>query len=162
MPEITPPTPRLRPARLEDLDVVLPWAPDAEAMRLWAGPTIGFPVTREQFWENLRKVPGAAFVLCAAPSGEIVAFGQVMHREDGYAHLARIIVSPAHRGEGLGRVLCRELMKVAPTFLPVRAFSLYVYPENNRAHALYRSLGFVDARAERGFLRMEKCGLEIR
>jgi ribosomal protein S18 acetylase RimI-like enzyme len=161
MPEITPPTPRLRPARIEDLDVVLPWAPDAESMRMWAGPTIGFPVGREQLWENLHHVPGAPFTLCAA-DGEIVGFGQVMHREEDFAHLARIIVAPAHRGQGLGRVLCLELMEVATTFLPVRAFSLYVYPENTRAHALYRSLGFFDAREERGFLRMEKLGLDTR
>lgn len=162
MPEIIPNAPRLRPARLEDLDVVLPWAPDAEAMRMWAGPTIGFPVAREQFWENLHHVTGEAFVLCAAARGEIVGFGQVMHREADYAHLARIIVSPKRRGEGLGRTLCRELLKVAPTFLSVRAFSLYVYPENLRARALYRSLGFADTRVERGFLRMEKRGLDGR
>jgi len=156
-----PPSCRLRPAKPDDLDVVLPWAPDAEAMRRWAGPSIGFPVSRQQLWENLHHVAGEAFVLCLDPGEEIVGFGQVMHREDDYAHLARIIVAPARRGQGLGRVLCRELLRVAPTFLPVQAFSLYVYPDNARARALYRSLGFADVREERGFLRMEKLGLAL-
>jgi len=145
----------LRPARIDDLDRVLSWAPDADATRLWAGPTIGFPVSREQLWENLHHAPGAAFVLCAPPDGEVVGFGQVMSREEGIAHLARIIVAPERRGRGLGRTLCQELMRVAPRFLPVRAFSLYVYPENRRARSLYRKLGFADVREERGFLRME-------
>lgn len=134
---------------------MLAWAPDADATRLWAGPTIGFPVSPEQLWDNLHHAPGAAFVLCTDTSGEVVGFGQVMTREDGFAHLARIIVAPAWRGQGLGRVLCEQLMQIAPTFLPVHAFSLYVYPENRRARSLYRKLGFADAREERGFLRME-------
>lgn len=146
---------QLRPARLDDLERVLSWAPDADAMRLWAGPTIGFPVSPEQLWDNLHHAPGAAFVLCVPPGGDVVGFGQVMSREDGFAHLARIIVAPSWRGQGLGRVLCTQLMSIAPTFLPVHAFSLYVYPENHRARTLYRTLGFADAREERGFLRME-------
>lgn len=150
-----PATHHLRPAQLDDLERVLSWAPDADAMRLWAGPTIGFPVSPEQLWDNLHHAPGAAFVLCATATGEVVGFGQVMSREEGFAHLARIIVAPAWRGHGLGRVLCEELMRIAPTFLPIHAFSLYVYPENKRARALYRQLGFGDAREERGFLRME-------
>lgn len=154
MPEIAPPAPRLRPARIEDLDLVLPWAPDAEAMRLWAGPAVGFPVPRETFWTALWQVPGAAFALCEADD-RIVGFGQLMHREPGFAHLARIIVAPAHRGRGLGRILCRALMQAAPARLPVRAFSLHVYPENHRARTLYRSLGFIDVRTERKVLRME-------
>lgn len=134
---------------------MLPWAPDAEAVRLWAGPNLGFPVEPARLWADVHKSPGTAFVLCAASDGEIVGFGQVMHREADYAHLARVIVAPTHRGEGVGRTLARELMRVAPTFLPVRWCSLYVYPENTRAYALYRSLGFVETRRERGFLRME-------
>lgn len=147
------PTPRLRPARLEDLDPVLTWTTDADAVRLWAGPNLGFPVDRERLWQDLFKSPGAPFVLCGT-AGEVLAFGQVMHREENYAHLARLIVSPAHRGQGLGRTLCRELMRIAPTFLPVRWCSLFVYPENQRASALYRSLGFVETGRERGFIRM--------
>lgn len=150
-----PATHHLRPAGLDDLERILSWAPDADAMRLWAGPTIGFPVSPGQLWDNLHHAPGAAFVLCSTASGEVVGFGQVMSREEGFAHLARIIVAPAWRGQGLGRVLCEELMRIAPTFLPIHAFSLYVYPENKRAWALYRKLGFGDAREERGFLRME-------
>lgn len=155
MSEPAPPAPHLRPARIEDLDVVLPWAPDAEAMRLWAGPAVGFPVPRATLWAALWQVPGAAFALCEADE-RVVGFGQLMHREPGFAHLARIIVAPAHRGRGLGRLLCRALMQAAPARLPVRAFSLHVHPENHRARALYRSLGFVEVRTERKVLRMEK------
>jgi ribosomal protein S18 acetylase RimI-like enzyme len=153
MPEVSP-APHLRPARREDLDAVLPWAPDAEAVRLWAGPNLGFPVHRETLWENMHRHPGGVFVLCAA-DGAIVGLGQVLNREEGFAHLARIIVSPAARGRGHGRLLCRELMRVAPTILPVHRCSLYVYSENGAARALYRSLGFTDTREERGFVRME-------
>jgi len=148
------PAPRLRPARIEDLDKVLTWTTSADAVRLWAGPNLCFPVERERLWQDFFKSPGAPFVLCAG-AGELLAFGQVTHREENYAHLARLIVAPDQRGRGLGRALCRELLRIAPTFLPVRWCSLYVYPENTRAVALYRSVGFVEARRERGFIRME-------
>jgi ribosomal protein S18 acetylase RimI-like enzyme len=64
--------------------------------------------------------------------------------EQTYGHLARIIVAPERRDRGLGRALCLALMQEVVRRHPIQGFSLYVFPDNLKAIALYHSLGFVE------------------
>ena len=148
----SPSTPGLRPATLADAAIALSWTPGAEALRRWAGPSTRWPATPESLWEDINSADATTFAL--DPSGlGLVGFGQVRFREQRYGHLARIIVSPNHRGLGLGRTLCTALMREAVRLHPIRGFSLYVFPDNPTAIALYRSLGFV----ERGVHEKHNC-----
>lgn len=135
--------PGLRPATLADAAIALTWTPEAEPLRRWAGPSTRWPATPESLWADITSVDANTFAL--EPSGlGLVGFGQVRLRESHFGHLARIIVSPNHRGLGLGRTLCTALMREAIRLHPIRAYSLYVYPDNPTAIALYRTLGFVE------------------
>ena len=84
----------------------------------------------------------------------MVAFGQILRKEGNRAHLARLIVAPAVRGQGYGRALCLRLMQRARQDpAPLESFSLNVYPENAVALTLYRSLGFAEwERGEAGVM----------
>jgi len=97
----------------------------------------------QSLWEDISSSDASTFAFVSA-AGELRGLGQVRFREQTYGHLARIIVSPHHRGQGLGRALCAALMREAVRLHPIEAFSLYVFPDNPNAIGLYRSLGYVE------------------
>ena len=136
------PSLQLHPATQADIAVALAWTPEAVALRRWAGPAARWPTSPTMLREDIDNADASSFAL-DAPEGGLAAFGQVRFRDQRYGHLARIIVSPVQRGRGLGRNLCHQLMQAALRLHPIEAFSLYVFPENSPAIALYESLGFV-------------------
>jgi ribosomal protein S18 acetylase RimI-like enzyme len=142
----TAPSPVLRPATLDDVATTLAWSPTHEALRRWAGSTVRWPATVETLWADINNADATTFAF-ESPVHGMVGFGQVRFREQTYGHLARVVVSPNHRGLGLGRALCLALMREAPRLHAISAYSLYVFTDNPSAIALYRTLGF----QERGF-----------
>jgi RimJ/RimL family protein N-acetyltransferase len=86
-------------------------------------------------------------VLSRGP-GEALGFCQFWVREAGVAHLARIILAPAARGQGLASTLCTLLMDQAAKIAGAQAFTLRVYRDNHPALAVYEGLGFVTVPAQ--------------
>lgn len=136
---------RLRRATIADVATALAWTPEDEALRRWAGPGTRCPATVESLWEDIvTRNPAAATYAFESAGDGLIGVGQVRRREPACGHLARIVVSPALRGRGFGRALCRALMHEAARLHPgITCFTLYVYPDNAPALALYHSLGFV-------------------
>lgn len=87
----------------------------------------------------------------------VAGFGQTFNREDRSVHLARIIVSPASRGQGVGRILCTRLIQFAVNRYNPATITLNVYAANTPALSLYRSLGFspVTGEDESGSIKMQ-------
>jgi ribosomal protein S18 acetylase RimI-like enzyme len=73
--------------------------------------------------------------------GELLGLGQIIEKEK-YLHLARIIISPVHRGKGYGKILCQQLIFKGRKKFGKRPFSLNVYARNENALSLYLKLGF--------------------
>ncbi|GLC89544.1 GNAT family N-acetyltransferase [Lysinibacillus piscis] len=70
-------------------------------------------------------------------------FNSVMEELEGY-WIYRIMVDQRHQGKGIGKV-ATELMLEEMAKLPhAQKMVVGYHPENNGAHALYESLGFVD------------------
>ncbi len=145
----------LRPAKQEDLRFILRWIEDPESLRLWGGPALTYPPTPELTWQEMKAAEENTFSLVDANLA-VVGFGQAFYREDRSVHLARIIVSPAMRGQGIGRILCDRLMQLAVKRYSPTAITLNVYAANAPALALYRSLGFspVSSEDESGSIKM--------
>ena len=136
--------PTLRPATPADAAVALSWTPQDDALRRWAGPSTRCPGTPETLWADITGADTTTYAFVSATGG-LVGFGQVRLRENTFGHLARIIVSPTHRGRGLGRALCLALMREAVRLYPaIRGFTLFVFTDNPTAIALYRSMGYAD------------------
>ncbi len=131
-----------------DYAVLPTWVEDATACMRWAGPDLTFPLDMEHL-PQLLNAPAAArtsYILRDAERpGDPLGFGQVMQKDAGTGHLARIIISPKARGKGLGRVLCQQLIVKATTVSSVNQLTLNVYRDNRKAMGLYLSLGFAEA-----------------
>jgi ribosomal protein S18 acetylase RimI-like enzyme len=129
----------LHPACLEDLHIILPWVGTAELLRQWGGPSLAFPATPESVWSAIGAAPGNAFSLLDS-SGELLGFGQAVVR-DPSVHLARLIVSPSRRGQGLGGILAMKLIQAALTHHP-DGITLKAYSDQAPALSLFDSLTF--------------------
>jgi [ribosomal protein S18]-alanine N-acetyltransferase len=124
---------------------VLSWARTAEERRRWASVTE--PNPDPSIFDRWLAEPGVrAYELVA--EGVPIGYGEVWEdRDAGEAELARIILAPAWRGRGFGRVLV--------LFLATRAGDagfedvwVRVVPANSVATATYSSAGFERASAE--------------
>ncbi|WP_161965005.1 GNAT family N-acetyltransferase [Ornithinimicrobium cerasi] len=75
----------------------------------------------------------------------VLAFG-IMASSDqaGVVELRRTVVAPEGRGQGLGRLLLRQLLEQARARPQVTTVWLDVGDDNTRARSLYRSFGFVE------------------
>ncbi len=130
---------QMRRAELIDLDILMSWLRDSAECELWAGRRVSFPVDLAGLPEAIEWERADSW--SATWNGALVAFGQIIPKSRRRLHLARLIVQPERRGQGLGRLLAAHLLEVALSRGPVRV-SLNVAPGNVPAISLYRSLGF--------------------
>ena len=130
---------KLVPLTAAHLAEMMGWIPDAASARNWAGPKFRHPFTAATFREDIR-CDQPSFSRVGDPGG-LLGFGQYYSRA-GRCHLARLIISPRHRGRRLGEVLVRDLCRRGCAELKAGECSLFVYAANVPAVHLYRRLGF--------------------
>lgn len=125
-------------ASLDDLRVVSSWVTNQHETDFWAGGRVGYPIDWDQMMEVILWSEATNLVLGA---GQPLAFGQILPKEGGRRHLARLIVHPDRRGEGLGGQLVAGLLETA-LGLGASVVSLNVDPLNGTAIRLYERIGF--------------------
>ena len=129
----------VHPACPEDLRTILSWVGTTDLFRQWGGPFLGFPGTPESVWSAIGATPENAFSLFDS-AGELVGFGQAYVR-DPNVHLARLIVAPSRRGQGLGRILTMKLIQEAITRHP-DGITWRAYSNQAPAVSLFNTLIF--------------------
>src|SRR5215472_13172181 len=139
----------LRLPELADYELIASWVPDAQSCLLWAGPRVRFPFTAAEL-PSLLLPPGEhGQSYCLAESGaNLLGFGQYLIRKPGAVHLARLIISPAFRGKGFGRLLCQLLRARALQATGANEVTMAVFRDNVVALSLYSNLGFSAVEAE--------------
>jgi ribosomal protein S18 acetylase RimI-like enzyme len=129
---------KLVPISESHLPQLMHWFPDQHSCAIWAGPEFRYPFTETTFREDMRlEFPSYSVV----DDAELLGFGQYYLRV-GRCHLARLAISPQHRGRALGAFLIRELCRLGCDELQVRDSSLFVMADNMPAVRLYSRLGF--------------------
>jgi [ribosomal protein S18]-alanine N-acetyltransferase len=119
--------------------VVASWPRSAREAEWWcgAGP---FPVPAQTVADWQREADVQAHMVLA--DGAIAGYGELWTDDDeGEVELARIIVAPAARGNGLGRALVRGLLSEAVLVGYPNVF-IRVHPANEIALRCYRGAGF--------------------
>lgn len=134
------PDSRWRPARPADVAAIVHWVETPKALERWAGPGLTWPTDGMTLWQEIDASENASF--CLVANDAPIAFGQLVDKGERRAHLARIIVSPDHRRQGLGERLCQHLIAEAHR-LGADTVTLNVFVDNLAAIDLYRRLGFV-------------------
>jgi RimJ/RimL family protein N-acetyltransferase len=130
----------LREFREADGREVASWAASDAEVRRWAGSDPGWPVDVSVFARWHAEPDVQPYVL--SDGGDPVGYGEIWIDEpEQEVELARIIVSPDHRGRGLGQRLVRLLLEKASLGGLPDAF-VRVVPENESALACYRGAGF--------------------
>jgi ribosomal protein S18 acetylase RimI-like enzyme len=139
----SPPPPGLRPPEAADYLALGSWVKDADTCLRWAGPKLKYPFKPARLSKLLAEPGAHSFVMSRGSAAPALGFGQFWVRDPGVAHLARIILATAARGQGLGTTLCELLMAEAARTTGASAFTLRVYRDNDPALAIYERLGFV-------------------
>ena len=105
--------------------------------------------------EYLQKLEPAACKLVAVDDGRIVG-AATLHPaaaslRRSHARVLGIGILPQWQGRGVGRRLMQRLLDWADNWAHVLRVELHVHADNERAIALYRSLGFVEEGRHRGY-----------
>lgn len=99
------------------------------------------------FVREVRDAPNSIVLVARRERGQVVGavtlLGGVLARTRHTARL-EILVSPAHRGRGIGRALMQAAIEWAEANPVLEKIGLSVFATNERAIALYRSMGFVE------------------
>ena len=134
------PTDSLAPFHAAHARELAGWAATAEEARRWGGQDVVWPMAASVF-SAWHADPGVRpFVL--ARGGVLLGYGEVwIDADEREVELARVIVRPERRGQGLGRLLVRLLLEQAAETGYQAAF-VRVVPDNAGALACYRRAGF--------------------
>lgn len=119
---------------------VIGWAQTVEEARRWAGPCLPWPLDSRLFPRWHADPDVKPYVLCLGE--ELIGYGELwVDPVAQEAELARLLVKPSERGQGVGRWLVLLLLeKAAQTGYP-QTF-VRVFPDNQQAIACYRRAGF--------------------
>ncbi|WP_123041871.1 ribosomal protein S18-alanine N-acetyltransferase [Cohnella candidum] len=97
------------------------------------------PWSEEAFRTELTQNHFARYMVLER-DGAILGYGGMWLIVDE-AHVTNIAIREPYRGQGLGELLLRELMRTA-SWLGAKRMTLEVRVSNNTAQSLYRKLGF--------------------
>ncbi|HUR88335.1 MAG TPA: GNAT family N-acetyltransferase [Ramlibacter sp.] len=105
--------------------------------------------------EYHQKVEPRECRLVAVSDGKIVGMaglhimGTTLRRS--HARTLGLFVIPEMQGRGIGRKLLASVIDWADKWGHVLRIELHVHADNERAHALYKSMGFIDEGRHKGF-----------
>lgn len=124
----------------QDAASILTWAQSLAEARWWAGPQTQWPIPPEVFQRWHADPDVQPYVL--GNETVLLGYGELwVDAAEQEVELARLIVAPQHRGQGIGSAFVRFLLEEAQHTGYPRAF-LRVFPDNHGAIACYHRAGF--------------------
>lgn len=136
----------LRTREERDLAQVVSWVPDADALFLFSGSRLSWPLTANQLRE-VTAASGLVPYVVIALSGELVGHFDLCV-VDGVARLGRVILDPTLRGRGCSRTVIDFALAEAQR-LGAERVRLNVIASNTPAIRAYRRAGFRARPADR-------------
>jgi GNAT superfamily N-acetyltransferase len=132
----------LRRATAADFGPLLDLTEDVAAEGRWIGTEPGFD--RERYRSNwMRWIDDPRFLMLVAHDGERIVGNLAVYPDLEYGFQLGMLVAADFRGAGVGRALLEAAIGWARDHA-IAALHLFVFPHNERALRLYRSLGFIE------------------
>ena len=132
----------------QDSQEICEWVnTDERVFALWCANRFEYPLTPERFHSELQKLRmdwnDETFVV-ENDMHEIVGFIDYAFnsREEGFIKF--VLVSPQHRGKGIGSEMLKLIIDYARNISKVKACVLNVFSINKQAIECYRKLGFIE------------------
>ena len=138
-------TTQLAIASLKQMSQLRGWFHSAAEQQSWGGDNFDYPCNDARFLELLCRSGTQSYSLLTPDGAELLGFGQLCDRF-GCHHLARLVINPEYRGQGLAKTLIFALISQALS-QQRRDISLYVHRHNTVALQCYQTLGFIIAAA---------------
>lgn len=137
--------PQLALASVAEMCQLRSWFNSADEQHSWGGDNFDYPCSELRFLQQLCRPGTQSYALIGSnqqdQSTELLGFGQLCDRF-GCHHLARLVIRPDQRGQGLAKILINELI-IQALGQQQRNISLYVHRHNTIAVSCYQHLGFV-------------------
>ena len=130
----------LSPVTDKQLIELMSWFSNQDELDIWSGPNFRFPLNLDTLKLDLKLNTLPSFFLLSEQA-QLLAFGQYYLRLDK-CHLARLVVNPKLRGQGVACHLITLLKNKGMADLQTHACSLFVLEQNHRAIKSYQKLGF--------------------
>ncbi len=122
-----------------DAREVVGWVEDAQALYLFSGPRLTWPLTVDQL-QGMLAIEGLAASVVVSQTGEVVAHFDLTI-DGALARLGRVIVKPELRGRGLASRMMDLAVSQAQR-LGAEVVRLNVITTNEPACRVYRRAGF--------------------
>ena len=132
----------LRRATPDDFTALLELYEAVAAEGRWIGTEPGFD--RDRYRANwLRWIDDPRFLMIVAVRDEKIVGNLAVYPDLEYGFQLGMLVDERHRGTGIGRALLVHAIDWAAEH-DIVALHLFVFPHNERALRLYRSIGFAE------------------
>jgi ribosomal protein S18 acetylase RimI-like enzyme len=146
---------KIEVAQLENALEIMHWFTDKESVTRWGSPYMRYPLREQEFLEDIRWGEMETRI-GVGDDGQLLAFGQ-FYPKLGRCHLARLVINPEFRDQGLGLEFVAALMKNGSEQLGADQFSLFVMTANKPAYNCYKHLGFSMTRYPDDDPKLEDC-----
>jgi RimJ/RimL family protein N-acetyltransferase len=140
-------TVRLRPFVRADFDRLIAQAESPEFLYQWSGPLFTFPLDHAQLERYLLTAvgdPPTTRLFTAVADAELPVGHLELTRIDRRqraATLARVLVFAGHRGQGVGRAMVSQALRVGFAELGLHRIELFVFDFNRAAVRAYEHAG---------------------
>ncbi|OYD07284.1 GNAT family N-acetyltransferase [Paludifilum halophilum] len=140
---------RLKPLTPRDFPVLIRWTETPECLMQWAGPGFSYPLTEAQLAEHLKGAEGEnplrrCYKAIDSDTGAMVGHIELdrIDRRQRSAVIARVLVDPERRGEGIGTAMLRAAVRTGFAEWGMHRLELRVFDFNHSAITCYEKIGF--------------------
>ncbi|KOO14349.1 GCN5 family acetyltransferase [Vibrio xuii] len=130
----------LRAFEKTDYELLVRWIDSEELNYQWGGPNFNFPLDCKQLDEHCAKSEVIPFVF--THEGSSAGYVELFRLSDSRFRICRVFVSNEFRGQGIAKLMLKQLIELAQIEHNAQVLSLAVFERNTVAKNCYESLGF--------------------
>ncbi|MBU2895372.1 GNAT family N-acetyltransferase [Vibrio hepatarius] len=132
---------KLRTFNTNDYNLLIRWIDSEKLNYQWGGPSFDFPLDIIQIDKHCAQAAVIPFIFVVEDSE--AGYVELVKVSDESFRICRVFLSNHVRGQGIAKIMLKQLMALAKEQLQAKVLSLAVFKTNTVAKCCYESLGFV-------------------